>query len=161
MVDFGKAVVKRSRGNLTGERANASKTLWNSIRFKWKDSVINFFMEYYGAFLDKGVTGTGKLRLSATKTMPVPYNKSEADPEYRFRSRNWAIGGNLKSWLTTRGIDLKAEYPIRRSIHARGIRPRRFFTNAFNAESDKFESEISRAIGRDVDDHLTDILKRM
>lgn len=161
MVKFGKSVVKKSRGNLTRERANASKTLWNSIRFKWKANVMDFFMEYYGAFLDKGVTGTGKLHLSKTKVMPVPYNKSEASPEYKFRSGKKAIGGNLKNWLSVKGIPVSAEFPIRRSIHARGIRPRRFFTTAFNDEADKFEDEISRAIGRDVDEHLTDILKRM
>jgi hypothetical protein len=159
MNDFAKGVVKQARGNLTREKANASRTLYASIRFKIKNNVLDFFMEYYGAFLDKGVSGTGQLWLSKNKKMPVPYNKSEAKPEFSFKPSKRAIGGNLKNWLTIKGIDLKAEFPIRRSIHARGIRPRRFFTNAFNQQYDKFDEVINRAVTNDINQHIDKILR--
>jgi len=157
--DFAKGVVKQARGNLTREKANASRTLWSSIRFKIKNNVLDFFMEYYGAFLDKGVTGTGNLWLSKKKSMPVPYNKSEADPEFAFKSSKKAIGGDLKSWLNIRGIELKYEFPIRKSIHAKGIRPRRFFTNAFDQQYNKFDEVIGRAVTNDLNEHIDKILR--
>ena len=157
---FAKGVVNQSRGNLSREKANSSRTLYSSIRFKYKDGILNFFMEYYGAFLDKGVSGTGKLWLSKTKSMPVPYNKSEASPEFQFKSTKKAIGGNLKDWLTQKGIDLKYEFPIRRSIHARGIRPRRFFTYAFNQQLKKHDEIIGRAVTNDINDHIDNILRK-
>ena len=157
---FAKGVVRQSRGNLTREKANSSKTLWSSIKYKFKDNVLEFFMEYYGAFLDKGVSGTGKLWLSKTKSMPVAYNKSDADPEYSFKSSKKAIGGDLSRWLRSKGIPESAEYPIRRSIHAKGIRPRRFFTYAFDQQSEKFEGILHKGITSDIESNLDKILKR-
>ena len=140
---FAKAVVKQAKSNLTREKANSSRTLWRSIKYKFEKNVLSFFMEPYGAFLDKGVSGTGKLYLSKTKSMPVPYNKSEASPEFKFSPSKKAIGGSLKGWLRQKSIPLSAEFPIRKSIHAKGIRPRRFFTNAFDRMAKKFEEPDS------------------
>jgi hypothetical protein len=154
---FGKSVVKEARANLTREKANASSSLYSSIRYRFKDNVIEFIMEYYGAFLDRGVTGTGKLWLSATKKMPVAYNKS--DSNYAFDRGKRAIGGDLKQWLRVRGIPEKFSFVIRRSIHAKGIRPRRFFTYAFEGEYLKYDKMINKAISDDIEVSLDKILK--
>jgi len=156
---FGKAVVRQAKGNLSRQKANASRTLHASIRYVFKDGLLRFMMETYGAFLDKGVSGTGKLWLSKTKSMPVAYNKSEGEPEFKFKPSKRAIGGTLKGWLRIRGIPLSAEFPIRRSIHARGIAPRRFFSNAFKSRYQKFSDEIERAVTADVNKQIDNILK--
>ncbi len=156
---FAKSVVKDARGNLTREQAAASRSLWSSIGYRFKDGFLTFYMNVYGAFMDKGVTGTGQLHHKGGKTTPVAYNKSEAQPGYRFKSSKKAIGGDLSAWLRIKNVPLSAEFPIRRSIHARGIRPRRFFTNAFDRNYDKFEDEIDQAVTDDVNDYLDIVLK--
>jgi len=155
---FAKGVVKQARGNLTREKANASKTLWRSIGYRWKNWVLDFVMETYGTFLDRGVSGTGKLWVSKTKYMPVAYNVS--DSGYKFNRQKKSIGGSLKQWLRLRGVSLKAEFPIKRSIHAKGIRPRRFFTYAFDRQLDKFNDQVGRAINSDLNKHIDKILKQ-
>ena len=58
---FGKYIVQQSKSNLTKAKKNVDKTLYNSIKFKVvRDKVgftVQFFMEDYGTFVDKGVSG--------------------------------------------------------------------------------------------------------
>ena len=157
--DFAKLVVRDSRANLTKEKALATRQLWASIGFHFEKNILRFRMMYYGKFIDKGVTGTGKLPYRGGKSMPVAYNQSDArSPEFRFSGRFKAIGGDLKSWLRIKGLDESLDYPIRRSIYARGIRPRRFYTDSLNKWIPKFEKTISRALNDDISDNLDDIL---
>lgn len=164
VLTFAKNVVRDAKKNLTAEKAKATGALYNSIRFRWeagrntRTGVLRFFMNFYGAFIDKGVTGTGNLHHRDGKVTPVPYNKSEAKPEYKFKSTKKTIGGDLKQWLSIKGIPLSAEFPVKRSIHARGIRPRRFFTYAIERNLPKLEAVIGDALNADIDDYLDDIL---
>ena len=58
---FGKYVVQQSRSNLTKQKHNVSKDLYNSIHYKLDEKNGNFdlafIMDEYGTFLDKGVKG--------------------------------------------------------------------------------------------------------
>ena len=58
---FGKYVVKQSRTNLTKEKKNVNKDLYNSIKYKLKITnkgfSVDFYMLDYGTFVDKGVSG--------------------------------------------------------------------------------------------------------
>jgi hypothetical protein len=157
--DFGIAVVKRARGNLRSEKAMSSGTLSKSIKYTWKKSVLLFWMEPYGTWLDKGVSGTGKLFYSNGKFLPVAFNKSEAKPEYSFKSNFKAIGGSLKSWLRNKGMDESLDFVMRRSVHSRGIRPRRFFSSAFDQELRRFDKCLGDAVNIDIDNTLDNILK--
>jgi hypothetical protein len=158
---WAKRVVKTARGNLTRERSNSSKSLWKSIRYKItaKDgkTIVTFFMEKYGAFLDKGVSGTGQLKYRGGKSMPVAYNKSDAG--YSFKSGKTAIGGNLKQWLSNKGLSQSLDFVIRRSVHARGIRPRRFFSDAFKDLTPEFDSITEEAATAAIEEQLDNILK--
>ncbi len=158
--EFGKAVVKKARANLTKERAKATGTLWRSIAYKFKDNVLIFLMETYGAFMDQGVTGTGQLHHRGGKVTPVPYNRSEARPQYQFKKK--VIGGerSIRNWLRIKNVDGPI-FVIRRSIAARGIRARGFFTKAYNEEFDKFEKELEKVVTLDVEESLDEILKNI
>ena len=61
---FGKYIVQQSKSNLTKQKKNVSRDLYNSIRY---DIVYNkgnfsvdFYMLDYGTFVDKGVSGKSK-----------------------------------------------------------------------------------------------------
>ena len=59
---FGKYVIQQSRSNLTRGKKNVDKKLYNSLDYKIKKKPlsIEFSMESYGQFQDKGVSGTIK-----------------------------------------------------------------------------------------------------
>ena len=160
-VKWAKKVVRMARGNLTREKGIASKTLWRSIRFRHEKGATTFFMESYGAFLDKGVSGTGQLHYRGGKSMPVAYNKSEAKPEYKFNSSKKTIGGSLKDWLRTKRLPDSMDFVVRRSVHARGIRPRRFFSDAWNIMVPEFDVAIQEAATITVEDTVDEILNTL
>jgi len=160
-VAWAKKVVRMSRGNLSREKGIASKTLWKSIRFKHKDSITRFYMEDYGAFMDKGVSGTGRLPYRDGSWMPVPYNKSEANPEYSFKKSNKTIGGSLVKWLQKKGLDESLDFVIRRSVHAKGIRPRRFFSDTWKIMLPEFDVVIGDAATVAVEDTVDEILETL
>ena len=61
---FAKYVVQQSRSNLTKGKKNASKSLYNSIKYDSKvmpnSFSLSFIMDEYGMYQDKGVSGTEK-----------------------------------------------------------------------------------------------------
>ena len=63
---FGKYIVQQARTNLTKAKKNNTKDLYNSISFKVTTNAqgfsVQFFMDNYGTFVDKGVSGTNKTR---------------------------------------------------------------------------------------------------
>ena len=76
---FGKYVIQQARTNLTKRKMNVSKSLYNSLdykMFKGSNAIgINFIMDDYGKFQDKGVSGTKKkynTPYSYTTKMPPP-----------------------------------------------------------------------------------------
>ena len=159
--NWAKSVVKKSRAALTRERGISSKKLWNSIRYKYysDQGIIQFSMEKYGAFLDKGVTGTGQLHHRGGKKTPVAYNKSEASPEYKFSPSKKTIGGSLKKWLRSKGKPESLDFVTRRSVHSRGIRPRRFFSDVFEQELVEFDLALEEAATMAVEETLDEILE--
>ena len=58
---FGKYVVQQSRSNLTKQKHNVTRDLYNSLGYniieKNRDFFLTFIMDEYGTFLDKGVKG--------------------------------------------------------------------------------------------------------
>ena len=58
---FAKYVIQQSRTNLTKGKKNSSKSLYNSLDFRYKpvrDGIgIQFLMDEYGIYQDKGVRG--------------------------------------------------------------------------------------------------------
>ena len=55
---FAKRVIQQSRTRLTKGKKNSSKELYNSLKYDLKTSanafILNFFMEEYGIYQDKG-----------------------------------------------------------------------------------------------------------
>jgi len=158
---WGKDTVRKVRAALTREKGLSTKKLWRSIRYRYfaKAGIIEFSMEPYGAFLDKGVSGTGKLHHRGGKVTPVPYNKSEARPQYKFKSSKKTIGGNLSKWLQSKGMPKSMDFVVRRSVHARGIRPRRFFSDVFEQQMDEFDVVLNEAATVMVEETLDEILE--
>lgn len=155
---FAKYVVAQSRANLTRQKKNASKQLWQSIDYDLKVSKnsfqLEFLMEDYGIFQDKGVSGTEKkynTKYSYTNKMPPP---SKLD--------KWIVKRNLRG---VRGKDGKfisrksLQFMIARSIYKNGIKPSLFFTKPFEKAFKNINEDLIEAYKLDVEKLLNDTIK--
>jgi hypothetical protein len=140
-------VISESRKNLTNLKKNSSKKLYNSLRGEAKampnSFSMDFFMEDYGHFQDKGVSGV-------VKKYNTPYNYTTKMPPTR----------SLDKWIVRRGIAPRGKngkfvsrqglkFAIARSIFKNGIKPSLFFTKPFEAAYKKLPSELVDKFGLD------------
>ena len=145
---FRKYVVQQSKSNLTKQKKNASKSLYNSIKGVSKvnpNSISLYFeMEAHGVFQDKGVSGK-------EKKYNTPYSYKSKMPPTKA----------LDKWVVRRGIaprDAKGrlisrqslKFLIARGIYRNGIKPSLFFTKPFEKAYDRLPDELVEAYGLDI-----------
>ena len=148
--DFGRNVQVESRTNLIGR--NASRRLLNSIDFQtdvFKNSfAFSMFMEEYGEFLDKGVSGT------ITK-YNTPFSYTNKMPPTSAFDR----------WVLFRGIaprDDKGRFLSRENLkfaiavskYRHGQKPTLFFTKPFEKYFKELPDDIIEAYGLDVENFM-------
>ena len=158
---FGKYVVQQSRTNLTKQRHNVTKDLYNSIKYELseKGNIYNlaFIMDTYGMFLDKGVRGANPslVKNGKQKGAGSPYSYKNKMPPMK----------DIKAWAKQRNIRLRDEkgrfkrgnyttiaFIIQRRIFAQGIKPSFFFTKPFEKAIEIYSPLLIEAFSRDVDE---------
>ena len=156
---FKKFVIQQARTRLSKERKNVSKELYNSLDATVKampnSILVEFEMNEYGLYQDKGVSGTEK----------------KYDTPYSYKSKMPPIKP-LAEWAKARNIRLRDEegkfkkgnyqtigYLIARSIYRKGIKPTLFFTKPFEQGFKKLPQELAEKFALDVDDFLAYTLK--
>ena len=158
---FRNHVISVSRRNLTRLRKNTSKKLYDSLKGNLKVSTnsfeLEFSMEDYGLFQDKGVSGT-------KKKYNTPYSyKSKMPPVKAF-----------DKWLVRKGIAPRKNgkfasrkslaFLIARSVYRNGIKPSLFFTKPFEAAYKNLPQELIEKYGLDAIDlynqQINKIIKR-
>ena len=161
---FGKYVVQQSRSNLTKQKHNVSKDLYNSIHYKLEENNGNFdlafIMDEYGTFLDKGVKGANPSLVKGGK-------QKGGNSPYSFRNKRPPMQP-IADWAKKRNIRLRDKegkfkkgnyrtigFILQRSIFAQGIKPSMFFTKPFLAAFDRYPELLSKAFAQDI----TDIFK--
>ena len=153
---FGKQIVKQAKENLSA--ADKKGALANSIDFfvikKGGSITVRFKMNSYGAFVDKGVSGTDKKRSykdykGKTKSSPFKY-KSKQPPS-----------GIIEKWIKRKGLkgrDKKGRFIthkslsflIARSIKKKGIQGISFFQKPLMLGMKQFSSKFGKAIADDI-----------
>lgn len=152
---FGRAVVQQSRSRLTKGKKNASKDLYNSLKFDVQeqggDLTITFFMEEYGKFVDKGVNG-----IDENNGAPFSYKKSGKKPPanvFEKWSRTRGIRGRDKK--TGKFITRKSlAFAIREHVYKNGIKPTLFFTKSFEQQFKRLSDDLGDAFSGDIDNLL-------
>jgi len=157
---FGRDVRTGARKELRSQKKNTSKSLSNSITFKTKVNKnsfeMDFFMEDYGKYIDKGVKGSKSSRKAPTS----PYKYTNKMPPSKV----------FDKWSIRKGIAPRSEggqftkrksltFAIARSIFLTGIETTNFFTKPFEKEFKELPDEIIEAYGLDVEDFLKFSLK--
>ena len=146
---FQKYVISQARANLTRLRKNSSKNLYDSLKgqvtYKRGDYTVEIEMEYYGNFIDKGVSGK-------EKKYNTPYSyKSKMPPP-----------SALDQWIVRKGIaprDAKGRFITRKSlqfliargIYKNGIAPSLFLTKPFEAAMRRLPQDVVTAYGIDIE----------
>ena len=162
---FGKYVVQQSRTNLTKGKKNVSKDLYNSISFKVittaKGFSVQFYMDSYGTFVDKGVSGTEVKRSFKDykgRTISSPYKYTTKQPPSRV----------LDKWIVKKGIAPRDEkgrfmsrksisFLIARSIKRKGIQGISFFQKPLMLGLKQFGKEMLGAVKDDIINGLTTV----
>lgn len=149
---FAKYVVTQSRANLTRQKKNYSKSLWDSIGYDLdvrKNSFsLDLLMNEYGIYQDKGVSGTEKkYNTKFSYKTKMPPIKPLAD---------WAKFKNIRlrddKGRFAKGNYKTIGYLISRSIYKKGIKPSLFFTRPFEKSFANLPDEIIKGYGLDLDD---------
>jgi len=134
---FGKYLVTQSRANLTRQKKNVTKTLYNSLDYEVKVNPksieFDFLMEAYGEWVDKG-RKPGK--------MP-PFGAIYAWVARRkFQFKDSKTSKFLSYAETARRVMIK--------IKAKGIQPTDFYTRPFNLGFKQLPEELRQAYELDV-----------
>ena len=147
---FAKYVIQQARTNLTRNKKNSSKKLYDSLEYRvnrYKDSIdLLFNMEEYGFFQDLGVSGK-------KNTYNTPYSyRSKMPPPKAFSQ--WVIRKGLKGVRDKQGkfIPRKSlQYLIARSVFNNGIKPSYFFTKPFQRAFKYLPNELRDAFVFDIE----------
>ena len=144
---FKASVIKQARTNLSKGDRNVSRKLYNSLKGEAKvyakGYYLNFQMEDYGNYQDKGVKG----KRSSSRAPNSPY---------KFGSGKGKKGGlteGIQRWVKARKFQFKDKkgkfmsydstaWIITRSIYAKGLRPTLFFTKPFEAAYKRLPQEL-------------------
>ena len=138
-------VIRQAKSNLTRLKKNSSKRLYNSIEGRVKAMPNSIFMEFkmeeYGFYQDKGVSGKEK-----KYNTPFSYKSKMPPPK------------KLDKWLVRKGIAPRDEkgkfisrkglqFLIARGIYKNGIKPSLFFTKPFEAAYKNLPNELIEKYG--------------
>jgi hypothetical protein len=158
---YGKYVVQQSRSNLTRDKKGGGN-LYNSVSYKIEksqdDFLIEFLMEDYGAFVDKGVKG---------KTSTYP-ETSAALSKFQYGSGTGPKGGltkGIRGWLQKKRFQFRDKqgrfmsyesmtYLISRSIYNKGLKANLFFTKPFEAGLKRLPDELIKGFALDIEDGI-------
>jgi hypothetical protein len=161
---FGKQVVNRAKGNLQKSKGGGTN-LENSLSFKvitdTDGFTVQFFMDSYGTFVDKGVSGTDVRRSFKDykgKTISSPYKYTTKQPPSRV----------LDKWIVKKGIAPRDEkgrfmsrksisFLIARSIKRKGIQGISFFQKPLMLGLKQFGKEMLGAVKDDIINGLTTV----
>ncbi len=154
LIKFRDFVIQQSRSRLTKGKKNVNKDLYNSLEGDVKvmpNSInVQFSMEDYGVFQDKGVSGK-------EKKYNTPFSYTNKMPPLKPLA-NWAKFRNIrlrdKKGRFSKGNYNTIGFLIARSIYKKGIKPSLFFTKPFEQAFKKLPEELTEAFGLDIRNFL-------
>lgn len=150
---FAKYVIQQSRSNLTKQNKNVDKKLYDSLDKEIEVGAnsfrMSFLMEDYGAYQDKGVSGTQKkyntpFSYKSKKPPLKPITQWVTKRRFQFRNKET---GKFMSYQST-------AFLVRNGIFKNGIKPSLFFTKPFEKAFERLPDELVEAYGLDVEQFL-------
>jgi len=162
---FGKQVVNRAKGNLQKAKGGGTN-LENSISFKVVADAdgfsVQFYMDSYGTFVDKGVSGNKQKRTFKdyeNKTVSSPYKYTNKQPP----------PGILAKWIKKKGIkgrdkktgrfisNMSLAFIIGRAIKRDGIQGISFCQKPLGLGLKQFGKDLLGNLKEDIIEGLTTV----
>ncbi len=139
-------VISQAKANLTRQGKNSSKSLYNSIKGNVKANPNSFEMEFsmeeYGFYQDKGVSGI----------------KKKYNTDYKYTNK-MPPAKAFDKWVVRKGLAPREKgkfknrkslsFAIARSVYFNGIKPSLFFTKPFEAAYKRLPEQLVEAFGLD------------
>lgn len=156
---FSDYVIQQSRTRLTKKNQNYTSELYNSLKYDFVKAddgfIIDFKMQDYGEFQDRGVKGVNSNYIE-NKNSPFSYK-----PSSKLRGLEYHTG-IFSKWAKFRGLqprDKKGRfgsyktmgYILADSIKKKGIKATMFFTKSFEMGFEKLPKELQEAFAIDVE----------
>jgi hypothetical protein len=139
-------VISQAKANLTRGGKNVSKGLYNSIKGNVKANPNSFEMEFsmdeYGIYQDKGVSGI----------------KKKYNTDYKYTNK-MPPAKAFDKWVVRKGLAPREKgkfksrkslsFAIARSVYINGIKPSLFFTKPFEKAIKRLPEDLVEAFGID------------
>ena len=155
---FGKRVIKQSRTNLTKKKKNASKDLYNSLKYNLKVSQnkyeLYFEMEDYGSFVDRGVKGAGGVRKSTSKFKRTNNKgklwklKKVTNNDFKFGKSGGISPKHFTKWAKSKGL---SPFAVAKSVYHTGLETTNFFTKPLENEFNKLPDDLLNGMLGEID----------
>ena len=156
-------------GKARRKRIDASGNLRNSLRASEIESVngnltIGILMDYYGKFVDKGVSGT---QFQTPQESPYSFKNEGVSAEMQYSIFQWMrtkrirlrdAGQFKKGGITSKSYESLA-YVIARSVKRKGINQTHFITNPFNLMDKQLPEMLQEALSLDIENYLASLNK--
>ena len=161
LLSFAQYVVDASKENLTKDK-KGDGDLYNSLSYTFDKSqnllLLDFLMEDYGVFVDKGVKG---------KTSTYPETKASLS-QFQYGSGNFPKGGlteGINEWMKKKRFQWRDErgrfmsyesmsYIIARSIYNKGLKANLFFTTPFELGLQNLPKQLTDAFSLDLENAI-------
>lgn len=150
---FSKSVIKEARKNLTTLKKNHTKGLWQSLKGNVKampnSLSMDFEMNLYGQFQDKGVKGVGGVRETTsqykrTNNKGKMWKQNAPKSDFSFKIEKKPSVKHFLQWSASKGLN---PFAVRESVYHQGIKPSFFFTKPFEAAFKRLPNELIEAYG--------------
>jgi hypothetical protein len=170
---FAKRVIQQSRTRLTKGKKQFNKKLYNSLDYKLSVAtnmfILQFIMEDYGMFQDKGVKGKNPSKVSPNAKIT---GQQAPNSPFRFGSGNYkgtfdVFAKRMSVWAKAKRVrfrDSKGRYTkgnykslgyiIAKNIYYRGLKPSNFFTKSFEQAFNKLPEDMVKAYRLDLEEFL-------
>jgi hypothetical protein len=139
-------VISQAKANLTRGGKNVSKRLYNSIKGNVKANPNSFEMDFsmdeYGIYQDKGVSGI----------------KKKYNTDYKYTNK-MPPAKAFDKWVVRKGLAPREKgkfksrkslsFAIARSVYYNGIKPSLFFTKPFEKAIKRLPNDLVEAFGLD------------
>ena len=158
---FSDYVIQQSKTRLTKKDQNYTSELYNSLKYDFVKAddgfIIDFMMQDYGEFQDRGVKGVNSNYIE-NKNSPFSYKPSSNLRGLEYNTgifSKWAkakLNKIPRSKKTGRFITYKSMgYILADSIKKKGIKATMFFTKSFEMGFEKLPQELQEAFAVDVE----------
>jgi hypothetical protein len=152
---------KRKRIDASGNLRNSLKASETQIN---DDKVtIGILMDYYGKFVDKGVSGTIH---QTPEPSPYSFKNEGVGPEMQYSIFEWMrtkrirlrdVSGKFKKGKITQKSYENLAYVIARSVKRKGINQTHFITNPFNLMDAQLPEKLQEALSLDIENYLASL----